>query len=625
MSLDVNVVDYVSAKQATLAELCHSHRRRFVVPMNQRPWSWKRKQIEELWADILAISDHYYDVHSVNSPWKQRTTPTGTPHFIGAFVFVEKPSNNFEVFDGQQRLIAVSMIVSALRQTANELANSATSVQLQTDSQMLVQRLTRWLQADPDPGEHAPRIVVDADFEQLFDALIVKPFEESQREALVIATGLDFKELVNHRKLKEGTESTLALVIEYLTPLSEKCRYDAIVGLSNAIESCMLCIWSCVQEDSFAFEVFKCLNAKGLPLSDADKIKNELFLNAPKENHKKIKLCWDDIYRNVPMGHISGYLRFRHSAFIGECQESSAYTIIRDSEILTTSVSTLIDQWKQDSELMATVSLKGGLVLKDKTTRLLTDFRTLSISLAQIFLLAAAKRFLPKKEIEFRKAAELCRNFCFRVLTICGKDTTFLEDRLGAAARRLTSGAQLTDIAKDFQAANSASEFESEFAEATESRAKVQYFILYELESVLGGASGLVPAPHSPHQNIEHILPRNFSKATARAKEWSWARSYPEKHKLYLNRLGNLCLLEGPINQQVANYDFDAKQNGKYPGSAVNYKGLARKFYGDSKLHLPTQLTDTKKYPSWSFKKIEARQQELAKLAQKAWPLTVPQ
>ena len=253
-----------------------------------------------------------------------------------------------------------------------------------------------------------------------------------------------------------------------------------------------------------------------------------------------------------------------------------------------------------------------------------TDFKTLSISLAQIFLFAAAKKFLPKDELEFRKAAELCRNFCFRVLTICSKDTSFLEDKLGAAARRLTSGAGLADIAKDFRAANSASEFEGEFAEATESRTKVQYYILYELESVLGGASGLVPAPHSPHQNIEHILPRNFSKAAARASEWSWARGKLEKHKLYLNRLGNLCLLEGPINQQVSNYDFDAKQQGKYPTTAENFKGAKRKDYRDSKLHLSTQLADVKKYPSWSFKKIDQRQQELAKLALKAWPLTVP-
>ena len=624
MSLEINVSDFVNANQATLADMCHSNKRRFHIPMNQRPWSWKKNQLQELWEDILKTAKHYYDVDSLTNPWKQRNQPTGEPHFIGAFVFVEKDTNTLEVFDGQQRLTAISMVVSAIRQIAQELAQNGSTVDIQTNSQTLVTRLTRWLQADPDPGEHRPRIVVDGEFIDLFDALVVKPHSISQRNTMVDALGLDFKELVNHRKLRDGTEYVGTLVSDYLTVLPEQTRYDAVVGLSNVIESCLLCIWSSVKDDSFAFDVFKCLNAKGMPLSDADKIKNELFLHSNKKDYGTIKTCWDEIYRNVPLGHISGYLRFRHAALKGECQEAKVYVTIRDEEIVPGPVVQVVDEWKKDSELMSTIALKGGLTLKPKTKEILETFRTLRISLAQIFLLAAAKKFLPGQEDNFQKAAILCLNFCFRVLTISSKDTTFLESKLGLSARSLTNGTKLVDIAKEFAGASTDSEFREDFAVAAESRTKVQYYILYELESYLGGASGLVPAPHSPNQNIEHILPRNLSKAASRASEWAWARKDPEKHKLYINRIGNLCVLEGPINQQVSNYDFSAKQTGSYPGSAKNYKGNPRKSYPDSKLNMVAELADVTKHPKWSFAAIEKRQVAMAKLATKVWPLTVP-
>lgn len=624
MPLSINISDYISGSRESLGGMVLHNRRQFSIPYNQRPWSWRRADIDELWGDINGTVLRFYE-----ADWNERPKPIGNPHFMGAFVFVKGGTDNeWQVVDGQQRLTAIIMFMAALREAAHQVSEQTGDANIKTDADVLVFQYTKWLEADPLPGEERSRLAVDKEYEQIFVNYIVKPRDQKTRTKLFSSLGIDLSEKKDHKRLKDSFDYVRSLVTDKLQGLSEKEVVRQLTALLDTVQGGLLCLWAAVEEESFAFEVFKCLNARGLELGEADKIKNELFIQAKQSLHKNISARWSEIYKNVPHGNIAVFLRTRHMAFVGPCPEKSLYKEVKEKQIDTSKIDDLTKEWVTDSEIIKVVTLQCGAGLKDETIEILKSFQVLGISLSAIFLLSAGKRYLPSDEQSFRKAALLCRNFCFRLLTICGEDTPVLEKALGKAARDLADGKGLEDILPIFKHYNSDSEFETEFSRKTEKRVKVQYYILFELEKYLGGGSGLVPAPHSPNQNIEHIMPKKFSKAASRMHEWGFARGN-DKHKDYLNRLGNLCLLEGDINRDVSNFDFAAKQTAAYPGIAKNVKDKIkggtrpRKSYKDSVLKLPGDLIDTKKYSKWDFEEIDKRQQYLATLALKVWKLDI--
>src|SRR5438094_9070329 len=96
----------MQARETTTRELIQGEKQ-FRVPLFQRPYTWRREQLNALWQDILGEYD--------------RLTTLGVNHFIGSFVLAPIPSPVTEpvkallVVDGQQRLLTVLVALSALR------------------------------------------------------------------------------------------------------------------------------------------------------------------------------------------------------------------------------------------------------------------------------------------------------------------------------------------------------------------------------------------------------------------------------------------------------------------------------------------------------------------------------
>jgi len=611
---------FIGSAEATLGELVHRDKLQFLIPYNQRPWSWKASHLDQFWKDINTTADKHYDCAN---EWKKRSSPLGNPHFFGAFVFIEKSENEWLVQDGQQRLTASTILVAALRERCIDLRDKTSNNQLKTNCLNLCSALYEWLNADAKSGDFLARLNVDSQYQDLFDSYVLKPTTSTEREEMFSALGLDLSQLPHHRKIKISLDHVKEIIDASWSGFSEMEVYSAASAVWKTLNDHFLCICVKVKYESFALEVFQCLNARGLPLNEADKVKNELFVRSNPSDHDKIKEGWDKIYHFVPYGHIAGFLRIRHLALIGDCPENKLYEKVRDDEIeKNSSIADLTKAWVKDAELLQRVALESAYNFKAETKDVLGEFKTLRISLGWIFLLSAAKRYLPSAEDKFRSAARLALNFCFRTLTISGKDTSVLENALSTAARKLNNGGSLKDIATHFLGVSPDVEFEKDFLAKSEKRVKIQFYILYSMEKHLAGGSGLIPLPHGEKQHIEHILPKNFSKAKKRQNEWSWARAKPEDHKLYLNRLGNLCVLERDINMHISNFEFEAKRSAAYPKGSEKIQGLNRKSYEDSQLRLVKELLDTKNYPDWSFEAIAKRQADMAKAALDAWSLT---
>lgn len=81
----------------------------FQIPIYQRTYSWTLKQCQQLWQDLVRLS--------------QDDEVSG--HFVGSIVFIEAglyqgAVHPLLVIDGQQRLTTISLLLSALAKTIDE-------------------------------------------------------------------------------------------------------------------------------------------------------------------------------------------------------------------------------------------------------------------------------------------------------------------------------------------------------------------------------------------------------------------------------------------------------------------------------------------------------------------------
>ena len=93
----------MEAKETNFLKFLNSPKQ-LIIPIYQRTYSWKLKECEQLWKDIIRVGNDE-DISG---------------HFVGSIVYVEKGLYQVSalprllVIDGQQRLTTLSLLLSAL-------------------------------------------------------------------------------------------------------------------------------------------------------------------------------------------------------------------------------------------------------------------------------------------------------------------------------------------------------------------------------------------------------------------------------------------------------------------------------------------------------------------------------
>ncbi|WP_348720705.1 DUF262 domain-containing protein [uncultured Alcanivorax sp.] len=74
------------------------------IPRFQRPYSWEKDHIQDFWTDIIIDNEDDY--------------------FIGSMVVYKQEKGYFGIVDGQQRMTTITIFLSVLRDTMNDLGLS---------------------------------------------------------------------------------------------------------------------------------------------------------------------------------------------------------------------------------------------------------------------------------------------------------------------------------------------------------------------------------------------------------------------------------------------------------------------------------------------------------------------
>jgi Protein of unknown function DUF262 len=224
----------------------------FLVPRYQRPYSWTRENVEELWDDAIQEREGDY--------------------FIGSMVVhpVSKASDTVAVVDGQQRLTTLLMFLCAVRDEADEqglttFANGTHNLVERKDAEDQLRSVLHSETAHPylqdlvfnrGGAELGPP---EGEEEEAIDAA----FKLAQRYVRRIVTAVETNPKVKEEQRSARIEAELRDVREQ------------VLGLQ------VVFVETGSQDD--ATTVFVTLNSRGKDLEPADLVKAHLLSQLPKK------------------------------------------------------------------------------------------------------------------------------------------------------------------------------------------------------------------------------------------------------------------------------------------------------------------------------------------------------
>ena len=225
----------------------------YVVPYFQRAYSWRRRQWDTLFDDILEL----YELGAKHS------------HFLGSMVVLAEGSENgvktHLLIDGQQRLVTLSLFLAAIRDAARE------------PEPALADRVHASYLVNPErSGEAHLKVMPTYQDRSAFASVVIG---ESEPEPSPIKEAFDTFRAALKDKVPEDFD--LNRLIEIVTT---QLSFVAIT----------------LDSEDNPFRIFESLNAKGMPLTQGDLLRNYFFMRLPPSEHERwYNTVWTPMQRRL--------------------------------------------------------------------------------------------------------------------------------------------------------------------------------------------------------------------------------------------------------------------------------------------------------------------------------------
>ena len=202
---------------------------RLAIPVYQRVYAWSDRQCETLWRDLL------------------RAGRSGSMHFFGTVLYAEQPDDSAErridIIDGQQRIATLSLLLAALRDHLRETGMKLDGIDsADIDARYLHVR-------NDEPAEK----------------LMLSRADRSTFAAIIAASDLPDEE--------ELSQNVCSNYRFFRTSMKEDASADAIDALWCGLQRLGV-VSARIDASDRPQLVFESLNAKGMPLTTADLVRN---------------------------------------------------------------------------------------------------------------------------------------------------------------------------------------------------------------------------------------------------------------------------------------------------------------------------------------------------------------
>ncbi|MBR0986092.1 DUF262 domain-containing protein [Bradyrhizobium liaoningense] len=585
----------------------------YIVPDYQREYVWTDKEVQQLLADIN----------------EQFDTTERREYFIGTvLVSPTEDRNHFEVIDGQQRLTTLFLLLCALRQRfKGEPLYALLSALLSMSYTVRGGKLKTDLKLDPR-YENASELM----------ARIVEAEADPQAtRAKVAAAGIPkFGSLDNLLNAYTSVHAFLDENYKDLATLQDYWGYLATNVVFIQIST----------DVSSALKIFETINERGVGLNSMDLLKNQLFTQVDPGEFTKLKDEWKKITAPLEKAKEKPLRFLRYFVMANyKIKNGRSDAVVREDEIYDW----LVD--KDNAALCAYKTDPFGFVRKitqnvekfigftqaranDGQPSIAMDSMQrlcgAAFSLHYVLLLAASGFPKPLFEHFVRQLESFLFYYIFTKTPTKDLERNFSlwADELreiGEIADAKLQKVRLNEFVSERFQRNMTSK-DADLADAMRRYtlgSMQQYrtrYLLAKLTQVVEmsfkGMSAQGPLGEFTVLEIEHILP-NTPENDLRA---SFTDSNPGKsYDEYKTRLGNLTMLEKPINV-VASNGFFKEKKAEYLKSG-NY--LTRSLVALSDVGKNSSITringKLKAFDGWSAADIESRQDMLTGLAKDIW------
>jgi hypothetical protein len=522
---------------------------RYEIPPYQRPYSWASEHAQDLLQDVEEAYDN-----------------KDAEYFIGSLITIERtPNALYEVVDGQQRLTTLNLIFARLRE---KIENA--------DAKQEIGK--RILPRNPLTGQtETPRLTLRKRDQSFFrdHVLEAKPFDNSRLGGLEAP--------------KANMIRNMAVVDAFLQDRSQ----DWLKLFANYILQNVYVVLVRTESFQSAYRLFNVLNARGLELSNADLIKNQLFgkltENDPRRN--ELEDLWVELEGTADIENLDTFLGFHRAALVAEkarksLAEEFEVIIRRDNSPPIDYLKGLIGSAKNyekitDADLADPEALRSLAALKRVTydewiPALLAYLNRPVAALSEAEFIALLEKITMQNWV--RRLGRTKRNtIYYRLITAINKGET--ADQIRKIFRDSANNAEVFSL------------LQGDLYGLPSTQA-----ILLRLEEGMQDVS--VTKTYGGRLTIEHVLPQVLKE-----KYWIDRFSIAE-HQQWLHKLGNLTLLCGKKNTKAQFYEFPKKKEIYLKQNEKVSFDITKEICGET---------------DWRVAQIEARQKRLLEVAEKLW------
>jgi alkylated DNA nucleotide flippase Atl1 len=245
----------VAAKETTLQELLGGEKQ-YQVPLYQRTYSWVKEQLDKLWEDVSQLTE-------------DREERPDLTHFMGSLVLAPSPAispggvQDWLVIDGQQRLTTLSLLLCAIR---DRLAAADPRDRDRINEQYLV---NKW---------HADRYTK------------LQPTQADRASYLACVDGTP---------QAGGVDRVGAAYRSFVAKLASLEDDAQVRRLERTIVSGLAVVAVTAGIGDNAYRIFESLNNTGLKLTQADLLRNYLFMRLPKRGETVYHSLWLPLQKSL--------------------------------------------------------------------------------------------------------------------------------------------------------------------------------------------------------------------------------------------------------------------------------------------------------------------------------------
>jgi hypothetical protein len=521
------------------------------VPEFQRNYAWESAQVDVFFDDVKSAAI------------------SGENHFFGPIVIMQSDHDDSkaQLIDGQQRITTSIMLLCILRDRIMSYPNPY----VQVNGHQIA--LTTLVDTTLYDSNYHESFQAGYQIANVFKAFIFTPKGHPDRRSFSSMTGVPPAEKLAAKQLKSVY---LRLEKQLSAWLTETCAGDelrekaAIRMMTLALtENMQLLVMSVFNEDD-AYQLFETLNDRGLRLTPSDILKSFTLnkVRASGGNFDDALNLWDNAVTTVEEQKFDFTKFLRHYLLSEQPEKVQVKKIFKLFDKIIDNLGTN-GALKNLRNVHAAAMLYSKFLRPDnslgnsKVQSIVARLNDFSETHRVVLLKLFSNSYEDSQLLPTLKAIE---NLAFRWILV-GFNAQDLESLYQDMANILKSPKDLAKLEEVKQLAMTslpADELVREVIRSSSAKPDMRRYLLERLHSAQTGAALVVDvdiehlAPKKPETDFWfiHVAPRN-------------AGPDEDVYDDFLNKWGNLVLLEVPINRSIQNNSWDEKKNGH-----DNNKGL---------------------------------------------------